>query len=240
MQIKCLAIDDEPLALLQLRAMIEKTPFLHLVAACSDAFEAMRVINEEEVDAIFIDINMPDLNGLDFVRSLSDPPLIVFTTAYNQYAIDGFKVNAIDYLLKPFGMPEFLNSAAKVKRQYELERAAQKEQSTENDTLFVKTEHRTIRISMKQIVYVKSVSEYMQIVLDNGEKVMFLMTIKGMMNLLPEQDFLRIHRSYIANMNKVKEFAKMRITMEDGTCLPISDMYKGEVLQYIERRTIGK
>ncbi len=238
--IKCLAIDDEPLALLQLRTMIEKTPFLHLVAACQDAFEAMKVLGEEEVDAIFVDINMPDLNGLDFVRSLADPPLIVFTTAYSQYALEGFKVNAIDYLLKPFGMPEFQQSAAKVRHQYELEKAALKEQSLSGDTLFVKADYRTVRISMKQITYVESKSEYLQLHLDNGEKIMFLMSIKKLADILPASDFLRIHRSYIVNMNKVQEISKMRIKLNTDIHLPISDMYKDDVQKYIDERTIGK
>ncbi len=240
MMIKCLAIDDEPLALLQLRTMIEKTPFLHLVAACQDAFEAMKVLGEEEVDAIFVDINMPDLNGLDFVRSLAHPPLIVFTTAYSQYALEGFKVNAIDYLLKPFGMPEFQQSAAKVRHQYELEQAALKEQSLSGDTLFVKADYRTVRVSMKQIVYVESKSEYLQLHLDNGEKLMFLMSIKKLAEILPASDFLRIHRSYIVNMNKIQEISKMRIRIDNGIYLPISDMYKDDVQKYIDERTIGK
>ena len=239
MRIKCLAIDDEPLALLQLRTLIEKTPFLHLVAACQDAFEAMRVLDEEEVDAIFIDINMPDLNGLDFVRSLADPPLIVFTTAYSQYAVEGFKVNAIDYLLKPFGMPEFQKSAAKVKHQYELEKAALKEQSLADNTLFVKADYRTVRVSLNQIAYVESKSEYLQLHLDNGEKLMFLMSIKKLADILPPADFLRIHRSYIVNMNRMQEISKMRIKMKDGLYLPISDMYKDEVQRYIDERTIN-
>lgn len=239
MKIKCLAIDDEPLALLQLRTMIEKTPFLHLVAACQDAFEAMKVLGEEEVDAIFVDINMPDLNGLDFVRSLEDSPLVVFTTAYSQYALEGFKVNAIDYLLKPFGMPEFQKSAAKVKHQYELERAAMKEQSIIDDTLFIKADYRTVRVSLKQIAYVESKSEYLQLHLDNGEKLMFLMSIKKFADILPASDFLRIHRSYIVNMNKVQEISKMRIKMNDDSLLPIGDMCKDDVQKYIDQRTIN-
>lgn len=240
MMIKCLAVDDEPLALLQLRTMIEKTPFLHLVAACQDAFEAMKVLAEEEVDAIFIDINMPDLNGLDFVRSLSDPPLIVFTTAYSQYAVEGFKVNAIDYLLKPFGMAEFQKSAAKVKHRYELEKTALKEQSLDGETLFVKADYRNVRVSLNQIVYVESKSEYLQLHLDNGERLMFLMSMKKLADILPATDFLRIHRSFIVNMNKVHEISKMRIKMNDGIYIPISDMYKDEVQKYIDERTIGK
>lgn len=238
MKIKCLAIDDEPLALLQLSTLIEKTPYLQLVEACQDAFEAMKTLNEKDVDAIFVDINMPDLNGLDFVRSLTDPPLIVFTTAYSQYAIEGFKVNALDYLLKPFGMPEFQKTAAKVKRQYELERTAVREQSIVDDTLFVKAEYRTVRVSLRQIVYVESQSEYLQLHLDNGEKIMFLMSMKKMAEILPAPTFLRIHRSYIVNMNMVREITKMRMKITDDVFLPVGDIYKDDVQKYIDERTI--
>lgn len=252
--IKCIAIDDEPLALMQLQMMIEKTPYLELAAACSDAFEAMKIINETEVDAIFVDINMPDLNGLDFVRSLTNPPLIVFTTAYSQYAIDGFKVNATDYLLKPFGMPEFQKAAAKVKKQYELEHPGESVVATsvpelspttndsngisEDDTLFIKVDYRTIRISISNIRYVESMSEYVCLRMENGEKFLTLMSMKKLADMLPTPPFMRIHRSYIVNMKMVQEVNKMRLRMDMDTYLPIGEMYKDEVLGYIEQRTM--
>lgn len=242
--IKCIAIDDEPLALRQLQTFIEKTPYLQLVAACQDAFEAIKILGEEQVDAVFADINMPDLSGLDFVRSLKQPPLIVFTTAYSQYAVDGFRVNAIDYLLKPFGMPEFLQSAEKVKRQYELEHQEMQGASTSvttdaSDALFVKCDYRTVRISISQICYIESMSEYLRIHLDNGEKLMTLMAIKKVGTLLPASNFIRIHRSYLVNMNKVQEVSKMKLKMDSGTVLPIGDVYKDDVQAYVETRTIG-
>lgn len=242
MQIKCLAIDDEPLALLQLKTLIEKTPFLQLVAACDGAIEAYNVLNQNEVDVIFVDINMPDLNGLEFVRSLANPPLVVFTTAYSQYAVEGFMVNAIDYLLKPFGMPEFVKSAEKVRRQYELMHPEQQEMTQEtlaNGTLFVKCDYRTIRINVNDIKYVESMSEYLRIHLDNGEKLMTLMSMKRLDEMLSPKDFMRVHRSYIVNMNKIKEISKMRIVIDAETYLPISDMYKDAVMTYIDQRTLG-
>lgn len=242
MQIKCLAIDDEPLALLQLKSLIEKTPFLQLVAACDGAIEAYNVLNQNEVDVIFVDINMPDLNGLEFVRSLANPPLVVFTTAYSQYAVEGFKVNAIDYLLKPFGMPEFVKSVEKVRRQYELMHPEQQEMTQEtlaNGTLFVKCDYRTIRINVNDIKYVESMSEYLRIHLDNGEKLMTLMSMKRLDEMLSPKDFMRVHRCYIVNMNKVKEISKMRIIIDADTYLPISDMYKDAVMTYINQRTLG-
>lgn len=239
MKIKCLAIDDEPLALLQLRTMIEKTSYLELVGACEDAFEAIRILNEEEVDAIFVDINMPDLNGLDFVRSLTDKPIIVFTTAYREYAVEGFEVNAVDYILKPFGVPEFQKSAAKVKRQYELEQMAFREQMLNDDNLFIKADYRTVRVSLSQIVYVESMSEYLRLHLDGGEKLVFLMSIKRLSEMLPRNQFMRIHRSHIININKVQEMSRMGIRMSDGTVLSVGDLYKEDVQRYINQRIIN-
>lgn len=246
MQIRCLAIDDEPLALLQLQNMIELTPYLTLAAACKDAFEAIRMLNQVQVDAIFVDISMPDLNGLDFVRSLTHPPLIVFTTAYSQYAIDGFRLNAVDYLLKPFGMPEFLKSAEKLKRQYELEHPDPVSPSTppvlNDDTIFIKVDYRTVRVSISQIAYIESKGEYLSIHLDSGETLTFLMTIKKLADLLPATDFIRIHRSYIVNMSKVVEVSKLRLKVgsADGTYLPISELYKDDVQRYVDCRTVGR
>lgn len=253
MKIKCLAIDDEPLALLQLRTMIEKTPFFQLVGACQDAFEAMKVLEKENVDTIFCDINMPDLNGLDFVRSLAEPPLIVFTTAYSQYAIDGFKVNALDYLLKPFGQPEFQRVAMKVKKQYELmhhisggdtdkvtEDVNTESISISGDILFVKVDYRIVRVSVPEIEYIEAQSEYFKIHIKDGQSLMVLMSIKRMTELLPKDKFVRIHRSYIVNMNYVKEIARMRINMGSGVVLPIGDSYKEDTLKYIHDRLIGK
>ena len=120
--IKTLVIDDEPLALQQLAAYVRKIPFLDLVAECQSAIEARDIINNERIDAIFVDINMPDMNGMDFVRSLAAPPLVVFTTAYSEYAVDGFKVDAVDYLLKPFGLDDFKRAAMRVKHRFELEK----------------------------------------------------------------------------------------------------------------------
>jgi two-component system LytT family response regulator len=137
--IRCLAIDDEPLALRQLAAYIGKIPFLELAGQCQSALEARKIMEDDMIDAIFVDINMPDLNGMDFVRSLAAPPIVVFTTAYSEYAVEGYKVNAVDYLLKPFGLDDFKRAANKVKKQYDLENAASVSQVDTDDALFFKT-----------------------------------------------------------------------------------------------------
>lgn len=245
--IKVLAIDDEHLALLHLQKLIERTPYFTLVAACSDAYEALKVMETEHVDAIFTDINMPDLSGLDFTRLLSGNPIIVFTTAYMQYAIDGYKVNAVDYLLKPFDQPEFMRAAMKVKKQYELlhHTVVEKEESSkavsiQGDILFVKVDYRIVRINISDIVYIESQSEYLRIYLKDGSPLMVLMSIKRLAELLPQDRFVRIHRSYVVNMSHVREIARMRITMGTDTHLPIGDSYKDEVQRFINARLVGK
>ena len=251
--IKVIAIDDEPLALLQLQKMIESTPYFCLVAVCSTAFEALDVIEKEQVDVIFTDINMPDLSGLDFTRLLNSNQIIVFTTAYSQYAIEGYKVNAIDYLLKPYGQPEFMRAAMKVKKQYELMHQNADNQnvddnnpaqsappSIEGDLLFVKVDYRIVRISIPEIRYVESQSEYLKIYIKDSPSLMVLMSIKRLAELLPPDKFVRIHRSYIVNMSHVQEIAHQKIYMDSNTILPMGDSYKETALKFINDRLISK
>jgi DNA-binding LytR/AlgR family response regulator len=150
--IRVLAIDDEPLALQQLVAYIRKIPFLELVAECQSAIQAQEVLNQEPVDAIFCDINMPDLNGMDFVKSLVAPPLVVFTTAYSEYAVDGFRVNAVDYLLKPFGLQEFQRAAQRLKDRLEGSHATEESAAAQTETLFLKTDYRIVNVNIRDIV----------------------------------------------------------------------------------------
>lgn len=238
--IRVIAIDDEPLALLQLQNMVQSTPFFTLVAACSSAFEAMQVMEREDVDAMFVDINMPDLSGLDFVKTLTRAPLLVFTTAYSQYAIDGYKVNAIDYLLKPFGLPEFQRAAAKVKQQYELIQKAHDESSICGDILFIKVDYRVVKVNVNEIRYVESMGEYLRIYMTNGPVLMTLLSIKRIGEMLPKGRFVRIHRSYLVNMLHVVEIARLRFKMDADTYLPVGDMYKDDVQKYINDRSPSK
>lgn len=238
--IRCLAIDDEPLALQQLTAYIKKIPFLELVDSCQSAHDALTIMNQEVIDAIFVDINMPDLNGMDFVKSLTVPPLVVFTTAYSEYAVEGFKVDAVDYLLKPFGLTEFQRAANKVKARYDQQNTAVIAQD-EEDTLFLKTDYKVIRIDMKDIRYVQSMSEYLKIFLEGRAKpVIVLLSMKKMEERLPENQFMRIHRGYIVNLKKIQEVNKNRVIMDEETYLPIGDNYKEAFNSYLESKFLGK
>jgi two-component system LytT family response regulator len=240
MMIKCLAIDDEPLALQQLVSYIKKVPFLELVGECQSALEASKAIQNDIVDAIFIDINMPDLNGLDFVRTLAAPPIVVFTTAYSQYAVDGYKVNAIDYLLKPFGMDDFLRAANKVKKQFDLENTASISKADEDDAMFLKTEHKVVRINISDIRYIEGMSEYLKIHLDSQSKpIIVLLSMKKLEDHLPDY-FKRIHRSFIINLKKIREVNKSRVILDEDTYLPIGDLYRDDFNRYLEGKFLGK
>ena len=232
--IKVLAIDDEPLALQQLATYIRKIPFLELMGECQSALEAKEVLNNETIDAIFCDINMPDLNGMDFVKSLAAPPLVVFTTAYSEYAVEGFKVDAVDYLLKPFGLDDFRRAANRLQNRLKVDL------QPEDNTIFVKTDYKVIKLSISDIRYIEGMSEYLKIYLEGQQKpVVTLLSMKKMEEYLPSH-FMRIHRSYIINLKKILEVNKNRVIMDSDTYLPIGENYKEAFNNYLGAKFLGK
>jgi len=244
--IRCLAIDDEPLALQQLVAYIKKVPFLELAAQCQSALEARRFLENDTVDAIFCDINMPDLNGMDFVKSLTVPPLIVFTTAYSEYAVEGFRVNAVDYLLKPFGLQEFQRAANRLQERLKTEAPDISSTShlssltSQDDSLFLKTDYRVVKVSISSIRYVEAMSEYLKVWIEGEAKpIITLLSMKKMEERLPGY-FMRIHRSYIINLTKIQEVNKNRVIMDAQTYLPVGDMYKETFQAYLDTKFLGK
>ncbi len=228
--IKVIAVDDEPLALGQLTKYISQVPFLELAASFTNALEARRFLEDNAVDAMFIDINMPDISGIELVRSLHNPPLAVFTTAYSEYAVEGFKVDAVDYLLKPFTLGEFIASAEKVKTRAELLDAAGKP-AQENEFVFFKADYKIIKVEVADIVYVESMSEYLKIYLRSEPmpKVV-LMSFPKLLEKLPSALFIRIHRSYVINLGKVVELSNGMVLMEGGRSLPVGDSYRSALL----------
>ena len=240
--IRCMAIDDEPLALQQIAAYIGKVPFLELAAQCQSALEAQQFLQQDTVDAIFCDINMPDLNGMDFIKTLTAPPLVVFTTAYAEYAVEGFKVNAVDYLLKPFGLQDFQRAANRIKERLEVkdDRSEMRDERQEDDTVFLKTEYRIVKVSISDIRYVEAMSEYLKVYLESEPKpIITLLSMKKMEERLPSY-FMRIHRSYIINLTKIQEVNKNRVIMDSDTYLPIGDMYKETFQNYLDTKFLGK
>ena len=247
MNIRCLAIDDEPLALQQLVAYINKVPFLELAAQCQSALEARTFLENDTVDAIFCDINMPDLNGMDFVKSLAVPPLVVFTTAYSEYAVEGFRVNAVDYLLKPFGLQDFQRAANRL-----LDRLGKPSATdtpltsnpspvtSSDDSIFIKTDYRIVKVSIADIRYVEGMSEYLKVWVEGEPKpIITLLSLKKMEERLPDY-FMRIHRSYIINLKKIQEVNKNRVIMDAETYLPIGDLYKETFQAYLDNKYLGK
>ena len=245
--IKCLAIDDEPLALQKLSNYVKKTPYLQLVGACQSALEAKEIMQKEWIDAIFIDINMPDLNGMEFVKQMDRPPMVVFTTAYSEYALEGFKVDAVDYLLKPFGLQDFLRAAQKVRHRYELENPATQSNPNEEavgidaDAMYLKSDYKTVRINISDIRYVEGMSEYLKIYLEGEKKpLIVLLSMKRLEERLPSNTFMRIHRSYIINLKKIREVNKNRVVLGEDAYLPIGDLYKETFNDYLASKFVGK
>ncbi len=250
--IRCMAIDDEPLALQQIATYIGKVPFLELTAQCQSAVEARQFLENDTVDAIFCDINMPDLNGMDFVKSLTTPPLIVFTTAYAEYAVEGFKVAAVDYLLKPFGLQDFQRAANRLQ-----ERLAPPSSllsfpsfarlpvafplSSENaSVIFLKSDYRIIKVAIDDIRYIEAMSEYLKVHLRNEQKpITTLLSMKKIEERLPH-NFMRIHRSYIVNLDDIREVNKNRVILDADTYLPIGDIYRENFQQYLDTKFLGK
>lgn len=243
--IRCIAMDDEPLALEQLTAYIAKVPYLELVAACSDAYDAMKELGSQQVDAIFADINMPDLNGLDLVRSLEHRPLVVFTTAYADYALEGYQVEAVDYLLKPFGLREFAAAADKLRRRYDLLHAAQQPapptEPTDPGFIYVKTDRRLVRVSLDDIRYVVGMSEYVRIFLASQTRPLItLSTMKRMEETLPATRFKRIHKSYIVNTAAIRSVNKNNVSVGEEEVLPIGEAYREAFNRWVDDHLVGR
>lgn len=240
--IRCIIIDDEPLALQQMEAYVKKIPYLDLVASCQCAIDAKKVLENEKIDAMFCDINLPELNGLDFVKSLENPPMVVFTTAYSEYAVEGFQLNAIDYLLKPFGFEDMQRAADKVKRRYDALRTLQEvSQIDEDDAIFLKTEYKVVRINISNIRYVEAMSEYLRIYLvDSTRPIIVLLSMKKMEERLPKRSFMRVHRSYIINLKMIREISKNRISLGDDIEVPIGDIYREQFNAYINKKFLTK
>ena len=246
--IKCIAIDDEPLALKKLVTYIKKIPYLELVAQCHSAIEAQKVIDQQEVEAIFLDINMPDLNGMDFAKSIeqghSRGPVLVFTTAYSEYAIEGYKANGVGYLLKPYGFDEFEAAAQKVRDVCEIRQQAKDEVSTQigdDGIIYVKSDYKIVRINIEQIRYIEAMSEYLRISCEGKDKpIIVLLSMKKIEEHLPSNKFMRIHRSFIINLDKVSEVKKNHVLMEGDVSLPIGDNYKDAFINYLNSKILTK
>lgn len=227
-------IDDEPLALNKLKRNVLKFPFLELVASCHSAEAAKHTLETTQVDLIYIDINMPDMNGMDFIRTLENPPMIVFVTAYAEYAVESYKVNALDYLLKPYSSDDFKRTADKAYKQWNLinNQEGSKDGSKEENVIYLKCDYRFIRVECDDIRYIEGQNEYLKIHPISDNPFLTHMTFKHISESLPK-NFLQIHRSYIVNMKHVTSVERSFVTLNNSTKIPVSDTRRTDLMQYM-------
>ena len=234
--IRTIAIDDEPLALQLLTSYIEKTPFMKLNGAFDNPIDAMEFLNEQDVDLMFIDIQMPDLTGIEFARILENPPKLVFTTAYEKYALEGFKLEAIDYLLKPFGYEDFFKAAQKAQKQIKYE--SKETVEANNNFLFLKSDYKIRRINFNDIIYIEGLKDYVKVFLQHQDKpVMSLNSLKALETKLPGEKFMRVHRSFIVNLEKIETIDRSRIVF-GKEYIPVSDQYKKQFKDFLDKNFI--
>lgn len=240
MTLSTLIVDDEPLALDLMERYVERTPFLRLAGKCSGGAEALQVLAEQHIDVAFMDIQMPGMNGLELSRLTGDTTRVIFTTAFQQYAIDGFKADAIDYLLKPIDYNEFLRAANKALRWFSLARPADSEaESSQAKThLLVRADYRQLRIAAKDILYIEGLKDYVKIfTADSPKPIVTQMSLKSLEEFLPPEEFMRIHRSYIVRLDAVKVIERGRIVF-GKTYIPVSDAYREAFFQAIQGKPI--
>lgn len=236
--IKAMIVDDEPLAQDILESYIEKLPNIELLCKCSNAIEANEVLKSEEVDLIFLDIQMPQITGIDFVKSLSNPPSIVFTTAYPDYAVEGFELSATDYLLKPISMDRFMQAVNKAEK--EMYSRNNGDHEAKEDFIFVKADKKLIKINYDDILYIEGLKDYVIIKMKEG-RVITLQTMKSLEAKLPSNQFRRIHRSYIVSTGKIKALmGNMVEILENGKnkLIPIGKNYKDDLLQVVNENRL--
>ena len=232
--IRCIAIDDEPLALQQMESYIRKTDFLEFQKGFGNPIEALNYLSEHETDLLFVDINMPELSGMELIKSLENPPLIVFTTAHSEYAVEGFRVDALDYLLKPIAYADFLRAAKKAEKRINETSGHEFAVSREEDFLFIKSDYKIHRINLSEILYIEGMREYVRIHLEHKKSLMPLISFKKLESKLPANSFMRVHRSYIVNLKKITTVERSRILFDDKP-IPVGDQYKEQFQEYIDR-----
>ncbi|WP_339812182.1 LytTR family DNA-binding domain-containing protein [uncultured Imperialibacter sp.] len=235
-KIRCLIVDDEPLALNLIESYVEKTPFLELAGKCSSAYEALEKIAAEKIDLLFLDIQMPGLTGMELSRSLKNGPKVVFTTAFEEYALEGFKVDAIDYLLKPFNYEEFLKSANKAREWISVTSGGSSE--TDPNALFVKSEYKLVKIDLQKVLYIEGLKDYAKIFLqDQTRPVMTLMSLKSLEEQLPSQQFMRIHRSFIVRLDRIDLIERNKVVIGQ-VGITIADAYKETFQAYLNKKSV--
>lgn len=237
-KISCIVVDDEPFALELIQNYVSKTPFLELKGKCSNAFDALEILNSEKIDLIFLDIQMPELSGLELSKTISKETRIIFTTAFSEFALDGFKADALDYLMKPFNFDEFYTAAAKAKEWFELRRNKDSKSAINFDYIFVKSEYKQLKIKLDEVLYFEGLKDYIKIWLVNQPKaILTLMSLKSLEEELPESKFMRIHRSFIVALDKIEEIERNQVVINKQR-ITVAEQYKNKFQEFISKKSI--
>ena len=230
---KCIIVEDEPLAQNILKKYIADHPSLELVATCTDALEAQLILNKQAIHLIFLDINLPKLSGINFLKSLLQSPLIIFTTAYPEFAVEGFELNAVDYLLKPFSFERFLKAVNKVIEKLNNSSLPKKEEI--DAFIFFKSDKKIHKVDLESIHYIEAVGDYMKVITDSGQ-LLINETMKNLQEELPARSFIRVHKSFIISRNRIKFIEGNYIQVENKS-IPIGATYRNEVLASTDKKS---
>ena len=230
--ISCIALDDEPLALSLVKEYISKVSFLHLTAGFTDAVEAGAFLEKEKIDLIFLDIQMPDMNGIRFYNSMPQKPMVIFTTAFSEYAVEGFNVSAIDYLLKPFDYDRFLKAVYKAKEYHEFTL----NQEIRLTSIFVKADYQLVKVNLKDVLFIEGLDDYIRIHLSGNKNILTLMSLKAIAEKLPSTEFVRIHRSYIVPLERIEKVSSKKIEIA-GREIPVGISYAEEFFRMMNKKT---
>lgn len=239
-KIRCIVVDDEPLAVEMLAAFIRKTPSLELTATFTDPVLALSAIGEEKPDLVFLDIQMPDLNGLELSRLLPQDTRVIFTTAFRQYAFESYEVEALDYLLKPIRYQKFIESVSKAERWMEIRQASVRPERNRRFA-FIKTDGEYRNIDFDQILYVEGMKDYILIHLESEtEPIVTHMTMKAIEEKLPSDMFMRVHRSYIVALDKITAIDSCEDILIDRISVPVSDSYRKDIERYVKENLLAR
>jgi DNA-binding LytR/AlgR family response regulator len=229
--LRCIAVDDEPLALDIIEKYISRISELQLISRCSSALEALEVLKQQDVDLVFLDIQMSELTGIQFLKSLKNPPMVIFTTAYDQYALEGYDLDVVDYLLKPIPFDRFLKAVNKASDIYASQKLKSDSPDPQRDFLFVRSEYQLVKITLGDILYIEGLKDYVKIF--SGPKPVFShQNLKTIESKLPSKDFIRIHKSYIVSVKKIEVIQKNFVVI-GGNEIPIGDSYREQLYKLI-------
>lgn len=233
----CILIDDEMPALELLEDNVKRLPDLKIIASCRNPMQAMKVMQEHHVDLIFLDIQMPGINGLEFLRALKQPPMVIMVTAYQDHALDGFNLDVIDYLVKPVPFPRFLKAVEKARELYQLRKPKAKLVQPDHDHVFVNANYSLVKVRMQDITFIEGLKDYVKINIADGKQVVTRMGLKGIEERLSSDRFMRIHKSFIIALDKIESVQKSQIII-DGVEIPIGEGYRQALLIYINGKNL--